>query len=283
MYEKKQKFLLGIGAPRSGTTWTYANLRVAGNIFMSPVKELRFFKGCRSTEEKAKEYQKFLLRADNDTADACFMERWSAAKDCDHSAYASMFPTLDYVGEFSPIYSIMSPVEIEKLKNCLSNFDVRVLYMLRNPLERDISHIYFAMHRQRKKATAYETDEYLRYINAKPFVRRSNYRLNRRNWRSQFGDRLKLMYYDHIERNPEDFINKLCLKLEIELDNSRISSQGRNGSSSFSHIRLPNDVIERLRKRHLSRVSKWKFLPERIKESWLEKIEQYDPDKVELA
>ena len=282
MNKNRQKFLLGIGAPRSGTTWTYTNLRVASNIFMPPVKELRFFRGCRSEEEKKKVYDKFLSLTDTESSDAYFMQRWAAVKDCDHAAYASMFPPLDYIGEFSPIYSIMNRDEIERLKNCLHDFDVKILYLLRNPLDRDISHIYFALHRQKKVATTLDEKDYMDFIDTKAFIRRSNYRQNAANWRTQFGNSLNLMYYDHIKRDPIKFINKLCSKLDIKIDTSLVTSEGRNGSgasSSYSHIKLPKNVIEHLRQRHLSRVSKWNFLPDRIKESWLERIEKYDRDE----
>ena len=282
MSKKKQKFLLGIGAPRSGTTWTYTNLRVASSVFMPPVKELRFFRNCRSEKEKKKVYDKFLSNNETEGPDAHFMKRWSAVKDCDHAAYASMFPLFDYVGEFSPIYSIMNPNEIEQLKNCLHNFDVKILYLLRNPLDRDISHIYFAMHRQKKVATTLADEQYMGFINNKTFIRRSNYRLNAANWRAKFGDDMNLMYYDHIKRDPRKFINKLCSKFDIKINPSLLTSAGRNGSGasySYSHIKLPEAVVEHLRQRHLSRVSKWKFLPDRIKETWLEKIEKYGRDE----
>ena len=275
---EKQRFVLGIGAPRCGTTWAYQNLREASELYLPPVKELRYFHGKRSEGERDTAIRKLGERSDLDGRDQAFVKRWTDLEDGNLELYHEMFPKEGPVGEVSPIYSIMAPKHIQSVKMVMERFDPKVFYFMRNPLERDKSHIIFSLHRQAKRADVRPLEDYMSFVDKKAFRQRSAYLRNVRNWRKAFSTDLHLYYYDDLARSPRRFFKRFCSELELDYDVEKVEKKPANksGATSRYKIAIPPEVLAHLRERHLKAVPRWKFLPKRISAAWMEALEGAD-------
>lgn len=267
-------FYLGIGAPRSGTTWLYHNLRDASDLYLPPIKELRYFAGNRSVEQKQQQAAEWLGKPPTDPRDTEFLQAWSQTNDGDHDTYLDQFPSEGKVGEISPIYCTMSQKNVQLIKGMLGDRPTKVFFLMRNPYFRDVSHIIFTMHRQRKRSNPYTAAEYNEFITALRFRQRSNYARTMAVWGNVFGEDFHPFYYDHLDAEPakfyEDFATKMDLKGEIKkVDESK---KNQSGHQTRFQIQLPPEVLGLLRRRSLRRVAKMQFLPDTIRENWLQEI-----------
>lgn len=274
-----QKFILGIGAPRSGTTWIYSNLRMASDVYMPPVKELRYFFGKRSAEERAIAAKKLQEVSSKDPFDKDFISAWINTLDGDTEAYTSLFPKTGSIGEISPIYSVMSRKYVALVKAILAPYDAKVFYIMRSPLRRDLSHIIFSLHRQASISEPRPAEVYKDFIDRPAFKRRSNYRRTISHWRAEFKTDFNKYYYDDLEARPKVFWERFCSELGLEADQGAFDKRPKNKSGSdsrFADITIPKSITLALRERHLETVPKMKFLPKRISEKWMSELESYD-------
>ncbi len=281
MNDKKQKFLLGIGAPRCGTTWAYHNLLDATDIYMPPLKELRYFFGKRRPDERESAHKKIMASESPRVFDTEFAKNWISLEDGDPTAYKSLFPKDQPVGEISPIYSVAPQKQIDIIKEALSAYDAKVFYFMRNPLQRDLSHIYFSLHRQASVSEERPLSDYEEFIRRPLFIRRSDYKRTVRLWRAAFRKNLRLFYYDDLTESPSKFFTHFCNRLEIDYDIDRLDQRPKNKSGSaseFVEIKIPESVQLELKERYLLSVPEMKFLPERISEKWLSEISAFKPE-----
>lgn len=110
---------VGIGAMRSGTSWLRRNLNQHADIWMAEPKELHFF-------------------------DRHFADRKRAWLPLEHEAkvrYGENFaeaPSGKTLGEFTPAYAVLGDEMIARLR--LWAPDVKLLFIMRDPVERAWSH-----------------------------------------------------------------------------------------------------------------------------------------------
>lgn len=277
MVNEKRQFFLGVGAPRSGTTWLYKNIRASSDLYLPPVKELRFFKGSRPTDQKTRQADQILNENGITQEDRAFIEAWCKVTDGDASRYLNMFPNRPKVGEISPIYSILNRQDVAMIRNVLEPFDVRVFYMLRNPFLRDISHIVFTMHRQRNRKTPYSVAEYREFVDSKLFIRRSNYQRNVRVWRSAFKQDFRVFYYDELDKAPKVFFRKFSDDLGLSYDPDKVSGvkENKSGHQGNFPVTLPKAILHHLRDRYEASIPTSKAIKQRYKKKWLAEIEDY--------
>ena len=174
--EKKNNIdFIGIGAMKAGTTWLYKNLNDLKEFDLPPVKEFHYFDKRRKNRNKFKEgkgllFNKFLdnrLRNPNyierasvilkqaakqeDLKKLKFLRKWYFS-DCTDKWYLSLFDDQEgFTGEITPAYSILKKQEIERMHKILP--DVRLVYMVRNPIDRAWSHYRYRFASDRKKKT----------------------------------------------------------------------------------------------------------------------------------
>jgi hypothetical protein len=221
---------LVIGAQKCGTTWLYSCLRKHPGCYLPPKKELHYFdrssfypssnklsvkspfnrllnlslfKNVKkdvsriTSPGRLKWYLKFHLGVYNDD--------W----------YKSLFNAkseFQVSGEVTPAYSMLEKEDIQKVH--LMNPDMKIIFIMRNPIERDWS--AFKM-RVRKHNLNFEMvkDKYV-YNFFDLFSSKGDYLSTIKNWKSIFPtEQLFWGYYDDIERDPKNFLQRvfdfLCL------------------------------------------------------------------------
>ena len=269
-------FYLGIGAPRCGTTWLYANLRAASDLYLPPVKELRFFSGVRSDEEKSRQIARDRAAPMTDPRDPAFYDAWEKTKDGETDAYRSLFPAEGKAGEISPIYCTLQRPRIAQIRNLFPDRRLRVFFLLRNPYDRDLSHIVFTMHRNRQRTEVYDTAEYIDFLDRPRFVARSAYRAAVIDWQTALRGPIEKFYYDDLKADPTAFFADFCARMDIAGDPGRIDTGLNNSSGSQNRyaVTLPDAVHRHLIARHRENVAQMKFLPAERRDAWLARIEE---------
>lgn len=157
---------IGIGAQKAATNWLWHNLKQHPAVWMPPIKELHFFD--RSPRYPSPSYlssEHFLDRVfGRDRYDKEFREvftrmlgaaflksdwmtfRWHARHyfgRCNAQWYLSLFAegTGQLRGEITPSYSILDLADVRNIKRILPA--LKVILILRNPIDRAWSHIRF--------------------------------------------------------------------------------------------------------------------------------------------
>ncbi len=146
---------LGIGAMKGGTTWLDRNLRAHPKIWLPPVKELRYFEKHMMIPPKTPLHALFHKRYRNTVrlrkltqpsvrkevlSDPLWACRYFFGRKTDRW-YASLFQPQEgqIAGEISPDYAKLDEETVKHVHDLMPN--LKILFLLRNPIERAWSHI----------------------------------------------------------------------------------------------------------------------------------------------
>lgn len=189
-----------IGAAKAGTTSLYANLRLHPQIYLSPVKEPRFY---LPEEQKRK-----LFQEGHEIAQS--REQYLALfKDADQSC----------IGEASPQYMSFDATP------SLIHADIpraKIISILRQPAERAYSS-YSYMRVIQQESLPF--DEVLRQIKAEPltgalwkkYMRAGFYYQRLRPWFETFDrSQIRVYLYDDLKTDPKGMLCDICRFLEVD-------------------------------------------------------------------
>lgn len=264
---------LGIGAQRAGTSWLYSRLRKHQEIWMPPVKEIHFFD--RSA----------IYPSPNDLATASFLSRIIRSKTLhnprmvagiktifshlkkgdltqaiwwskwifgyyNENWYQGLFSKVQentICGEITPSYSILEDRDIAKIKSL--NSDIKLIYIIRNPVERAWSAIRFHAH-MGAKINLDSADQIISILKHPAMFLRSDYECTIDKYLNHFDpSQFLLCFYDAIKNDTSGLMhaiaNFLCVK---PFDPSLIDNEILiNPSPKHS---MPNQVREYLLERY---------------------------------
>lgn len=153
-------YLLGVGATKAGTTWMYRYLAGHPACHLRTIKELHYFDkregAARARQLKLNEARIARLsrkpgksggRALQDAHD---WGRVLAAGDDDHAAYRDYLEagrgTRNVVGDITPSYASMPEARLNEMASVAE--DVRVVYLMREPVSRFWSHLRMVVSRE---------------------------------------------------------------------------------------------------------------------------------------
>lgn len=157
---------LGIGAQKAATSWLYENLRRHPDVWLPPIKELHYFD--RSPHYPSPSFlssssvihrllgrenfnRRFRKNLKADLRERFRNRDWATIPWLLHyylgtfndNGYLSLFKQGEgkHKGEITPSYSILDLQDVRHIHDILP--DLKVIFILRNPLERAWSHIRF--------------------------------------------------------------------------------------------------------------------------------------------
>lgn len=190
-----QKFkidFVGIGAPKSGTTWLGHMLEEHPGLCMSEPKEVHFFNDIVSFRSFMK--PQFHLGI-----------QW----------YQNFFkhckPT-QLKGEITPRYCV-DPMAAKRIKE--HNPDIKIIYCLRNPVDRIWSQFQFTTYFVGK-----EDRPIMKALMEEPeYLNMSSYYKNLSMYRELFNDeQIYLLWFDDIQQRPDELLTKLFSFLGVDPD-----------------------------------------------------------------
>jgi hypothetical protein len=237
---------MGIGAPRSGTTWLWQNLRLHPGCFLPDAKELHFF------------------------------DRQEDWRDLDRYARSFRKATSSQVkGEVTPAYGHLPVERILFLRERMP--DLRLIYLLRNPVERSWSSAmkWLAKEGVWDPQSGFNdaTDRKVRaHFEREGNRLRGDYVTNLKNWRGVFpAEQLLVRFHEEVRDEPErlmhDVFRHIGVTDDIDLSGfplRKTVNATRNSSVPMpdvyrAHLQgLHSDTIEALYSDFGQPVSHWR-------------------------
>ncbi len=176
---------LGIGAQKTGTTWLYAMLRLHPDIGMPEQKELHFW--------------------DRQEPEPAAVE-----------AYCAGFDSLEghARGEITPSYAILPPARIAALRRRLP--DLRLLYIVRNPLERAWSQARMELARRDGEPEDMGAWLTAQFRSAESLAR-GDYAQCLENWYAHYPrEQLRVFVYEEAFAAPRQFLKACAAHLGVD-------------------------------------------------------------------
>lgn len=194
-----------IGAQKAGTTWLYSMLSQNPSLFLPPIKEIHFFDyiyidGHRGWVAKAfKRRAKALAK----TGEFRQYARGLAALDRSTDAwYTAVFAHPKargrVTGEITPAYSLLPAAGVERARTV--NPDLKVIFIIRDPVDRALSHLRMVAERRKWDGIGAEVLERPGLMAS--VTRRSAYRRNIARWEAVF-PREQILYLPYLRIRPE--------------------------------------------------------------------------------
>ena len=239
--KKDHPTFIGIGVRKAGTTWLHSQFNRHSDVYTPVMKELQYFSrspdkypqlpsrlGVDSVTERlygnseaAKAWQKHFKHFLNINKQNNKVFNFNKHQDffnCyfgDYSLdrYKSMFQNSgDRIsGEITPAYAALDRADIAAIKKFLP--DVKIILLLRNPVDRFWSELRAAYSREQIKIADEPVDRLMTKLKWEPF----HYPDIVENWRSQFDDdHFFIGFYEEISKAPEALLDRLADFLQLD-------------------------------------------------------------------
>lgn len=241
MSETATPDFLGIGAPRAGTTWLWTTLRAHPQIWMPPRKELHFFDrpGKYPTarhlqhEHLATRMFRFdrsgrkwwrvlgtdiyyLMTGRNKFSEIPWLLRYHFSRVND-PWYLSLFEGHAGMvrGEITPAYCLLDDEDVKHVHSLLPN--VKLLYTLRDPVERAWSQIRFGMGRRGLMVNEDALAEIERRAGTLSQNLTGDYLGTLKRWMTYYHqEKMFILFQDQIEEDPESLVRNVYQFLGVD-------------------------------------------------------------------
>lgn len=232
---------LCIGAMRAGSTWLYRNLKEHPELWLPPIKELHYFDSKKidyspgvitkffSTTWPYTRYRWLLLRRIKEKI-WCFRYeefKWDYNyffKEQNDAWYASLFePDRGRrSGEITPAYSTLDEQDVADISRLMPK--ARIIFILRNPIERAWSQAVAELVRNKRDIDAVSESEMIDYLNHPRSLVRSDYVRTVRIWKRYYpDDQFFIGYFDDIVERPKVFLLRIFGFLGVDDSEKNVS------------------------------------------------------------
>ena len=168
-----------IGAQKAGTTWLYENLKCNSQVFLTSKKELHYF----DSEPMPKP--------------SVYGKQFNLAK------------KEQKLGDITPAYSILKENKIKAIYKLIPN--VRLIFILRNPVERAWSHAIMNLATQKGRAVnEVDEQEFYAHFKSKASIDRTSYLKCIDSYLCHFSkDQLLIAFYEEISLQPKALLTRV--------------------------------------------------------------------------
>jgi hypothetical protein len=242
---------LVIGGQKCGTTWLQDNLSGHPQVWLPPTKEVHYLdKGNdnllkrlfgttkrmkKARAHAAQEFRRWLAGGGSSGL-KWSLNYWLAPRDDEW--YARLFPRSKgkIAGEICPGYALLKGAEVDRVASLMP--DVKVVYLLRNPVERSWSYAaqYFSSPRRKGRyGGAHNVPEsILKEFLTEDAKGHSNYLSALEAWQSRFpASQMMVGYFDELETDPRGLFVRVLNFLGIDAGPSSVPpSIGENRRAS---------------------------------------------------
>jgi hypothetical protein len=286
---------IGIGVQKSATTWLHQNFKEHQDIWVPPRKELHYFdrsitypspsflhtnifeKRKNSQEEHNIIFKKIvntefpkILKTKNLKTIQWYQKYFF--EDCNDEWYKSLFNNVKKTqikGEITPSYSILKIEDIKKIKQLFPK--VKIVLILRNPIDRAWSHVRFHM-KLNKFSTGSSINEIKNFIDSPKQHLRSDYLTIIHNWYTIFPkEQVHICFYDEIINNPSQFLFNIFNFLKVSSKNFNIISLQKSFNVSPSKA-IPPEIEYYLAKKYYTDIRELNPLIGSYTANWLKQI-----------
>lgn len=180
---------LGIGAQKAGTTWLYEMLRLHPDIAFPAGKEVHFWDQRHS---RGVEWYKSLFRPTDS----------SSRK----------------MGEITPAYATLPE---HRIRECREHYpDLRLIYLIRNPIERAWSSAKMALKRAEMEIHEASDQWFIDHFRSQGSMLRGDYESCLRNWYGVYPDnQLIVCLFDELQKDPATLLRRCFNHVGVSEDN----------------------------------------------------------------
>ena len=203
--------VLGIGAPRAGTTWLAAYLGSHPQFYMSPLKELHYFDARYLPEQCAgfdHAYTHALLTLGPDLGNIDHVRMRVDMID-DPGLYLKYFERFmgqeRCFGEISPAYCLLDRAMVREVAALHPR--VRFVYLLRNPVDRFISNAFHMV--EFLDMASRDPDRFVQgALRSEHLLCRADYRRTIEHYQAGATDRILYLFYEELFHDAA--MRRLC-------------------------------------------------------------------------
>ncbi len=258
-----------IGAQKAGTTWLYSRLSELPDFSMPPIKELHYFdrdKKYPSPTELRKTYlinrlininwikrtariYLKLLKA-KEYKNLRWYFKWYLSNFND-KWYLSLFHNLlGITGDISPSYSIINEEDVKKMHEAIP--DVKVIFMLRNPIDRAWSNYRFGLRFCNKEFIASQNiNDMIKFFNSDAQELRSNYTRTIDLFSKYYPkENILLGFYDAIAEQPKNLLHNIVEFLGGDTSNIEEKCEIKEINNISLKMEMPCEVREFLSQKY---------------------------------
>lgn len=143
------KYFIVPGFAKCGTTWLFDRLAELPDFEMTPHKEIHFFnrnKKYGNSLSSGKKSNYFIIRKNLlkkfGFEGVSFFKKYLKFTSSNDKLYTSLFRDFNKItGDITPIYCTLGKDGVQEMSNLLG--DVKIIFVLRDPIERDWSQFRF--------------------------------------------------------------------------------------------------------------------------------------------
>jgi hypothetical protein len=291
---------LGIGAPRAGTTWLWAVLRAHSQIWMPPRKELHYFGrsdkypspshlqqesplvrllGLGYPSKKSRKVLGgdivYLLQGKNKISEVPWLMRYHLGRIND-DWYLSLFRGHNgkVKGEITPDYCMLDQEDVEHIHDILPN--LKVIYSIRNPVDRSWSHIRFGMGRRGFDIAANNYEQVKRRFQNPAHKMVSDYEGTIRRWRAVYPEsQMMIVFQEQIEREPEKLARELYQFLGVDEALPVAENLLRSKVNASAEKEMPAEIRRMMVERYYPEMMELNKLIGGYTEEWIESYKPY--------
>lgn len=258
-----------IGVQKAGTTWLHRQLSLHPEIWLMPnaLKEIQYFNEIYIKEHESwtqnHRIQGIVNLIKNELANGVetnfeFIKRLSEMAFLPRNDiwYSSIFDSVSKnikVGDITPEYSLLPEKGIRHLFGL--NRDVKLILLLRHPVERDFSHIKMILKNKYGKNLDLMTEKELlqHMISAADHdgvASRSDYKTVEGLFTEVIPSaNYGVFLYDEIAENPIKLLTNVCEFLELE-ESDEVFRDAEKASFVGPKFDMPEELREKLMRRH---------------------------------
>lgn len=232
-----------IGPEKTGTSWLYDNLKSHPQVYLPPVKEIRYFwervflpnqdisKRLSHSHWHHELYQNYLNKKINSYSNKknkLSIDNPELIKEMiwdfkylllprDDNWYFSLFQNTNkkVSGDITPLYYQLPESEIQRINSILPN--LKIIILLRNPIDRAWSKakMNLCQHRNREVSRVSQEEFYGNFD--KDYKQIPSYIMLIKKWKKYFADdNIYVGYYDKLVQKPSLLFNEICNFLTVE-------------------------------------------------------------------
>lgn len=246
-----------IGAQKAGTTWLHEMISQHPDVWPGPLKEYHYFSDRPFKDRMAARRKKMntavqLAGKVDEPGQKGYLRWLRGLRHVDQYApddwYAALFSHKRGEGkktcDFTPAYSTVSPETIRHIRAVLG--DVPILYLLRDPLSRELSQLRMVFSRAKPRKNA-PSDEVRWRRMAKGLQERGDYATYIPRWREVFPrENFLFVPYGRISREPD----RVLAEIEAHVGLAPHSYQGLGERVHVTKsYEVPQDVVDMLAER----------------------------------
>lgn len=254
-----ERLFIGVGAQKAGTTWLARVLEDHPDIFMTPVKEIHYFDHLAGLTEhlsrrrRRSRYRKYHQRLWTQWRRfASHRRQWAWYRaymrpTIDDAWYASLFAQRGgrrVAGEITPEYAIIGRSGFEHVKRLAP--DVRVIFIMRNPVTRAWSQVLHQCRSRGIDAAALTTSAAVAMLAEPRFRELGDYVSTLDDMAAVFAPEQQLiLYYEDIHADRLAALQVVTAFLGVDYDEAHFPALGERPNRS-QEAALPGPVREHL-------------------------------------